>query len=233
MADQVTFGIGIGEIFSKGFKGWIRNIVPLTLAGVVPIAVASGFGFFAQQFNEVVTIRDGILWFTFNFIGWVIAGTLSYPWYMYALRAADGEPVNLAEPFETPKRFVAQFIGSFWFFAGFLFGIRFIVIPFLPAILILVLYAFYGFLIADEGRSGINALGTSIRMGEKRRIGLFAIALMFLMFNFLGAVPGLGLLGASFAVRLGLVSLGLVFTTSITLVGGAAIYRVFRGFLHE
>ena len=233
MAKQSTFGIGIGEIFSKGFTGWKSNIIPLTLAGIVPIAVASGFSSFAQQFNDVETIVEGILWFAINFAGWVIAGTLSYPWYMYALRAVDGDPVVLSEPFETPKRFLYQFVGSFWFFAGFLFGIRFIVIPFLPAILILVLYAFYGFLIADEGRTGFNALGTSIRMGEKRRIGLFAIALMFLMFNFLGLVPGLGLEGASFTLRLILASLGLVFTTSITLVSGAAIYRTFRGFLHE
>lgn len=231
MAESVTFGIGIGEIFSKGFNGWKSNIVPLTLAGVVPIAISSGVSLFAQQFNDAATVRDGVLWFALNFVGWVIAGTLSYPWYVYALRAVDGDPVVLSEPFETPKRFLYQFVGSFWFFAGFLFGIRFVIIPFLPALFILVLYAFYGFVIADEGKGGFTALGTSIRMGEKRRIGLFAISLMFIMFNFAGVVPGFAIEQPT--LRLIVATLGLVFTTSITLVSGAAIYRVFRGFLND
>jgi len=231
MAEKVTFGIGIGEIFSKGFNGWKSNIVPLTVAGIVPLAMASAVSIWAQPFNEPDSpVGDLVIWFALNFVGWVIAGTLSYPWYMYALRAVDGEPVVLNEPFQTPKRFISQFIASFWFFAGFLFGIRFIIIPFIPAILILVLYAFYGFLIADEGRGGLNALGTSIRMGEKRRIGLFAVALMFMMFNFLGIMPGVAF---PQPVSLVVATIGLVFTTSITLVCGAAIYRVFRGFLDE
>ena len=70
-------------------------------------------------------------------------------------------------------------------------------------------------------------------MGEKRRFGLFALSMIFMMFNFLGVVPGLGLEGLSFSVRLVVVSLGLLVTTSITLVCGAVIYRVFRGFLNE
>ena len=70
-------------------------------------------------------------------------------------------------------------------------------------------------------------------MGQGRRLGLFALSMIFIMFNFLGLVPGLGLEGVSFATRLILASLGLVITASITLVSGAAIYRVFRGFLNE
>lgn len=231
MAEKgTTFGIGIGEIFKRGFIGWKSNIIPLTIAGIVPIAVSTGFSQFANQFAIENSLAQDVRWFIFNFIGWVIAGTLSYPWYVYALRAADGDPVRFGEPFEHPKKFLQQFIGTFWFFAGFVLGVRFFL---LPAFAIIVFYAFYGFLIADTDKGGLHALGTSVRMGQGRRLGLFALSMIFIMFNFLGLVPGLGLEGVSFATRLILATLGLVITTSITLVSGAAIYRVFRGFLNE
>lgn len=230
MAKQSTFGIGIGEIFSKGFKAWLPNFLPLMAAGILPVAVSTGFSQFANQFIIENSVAQDVRFFIFNFIGWVIAGTLSYPWYVYAIRAADGDPIRLGEPFETPKKFLQQFVGTFWFFAGFVLGIRFFL---LPAFAILVFYAFYGYLIADTDKGGLHALGTSVRMGEKRRFGLFALSMIFMMFNFLGVVPGLGLEGLSFSVRLVVVSLGLLVTTSITLVCGAVIYRVFRGFLNE
>jgi len=228
MAEQVTFGIGIGEVLSKGFNGWKSNIVPLTLAGIPPLAVTSVFSLWAQQFQVQGQIQQDFRWFLITFVGWVLAGTLAYPWYFYALKAADGEAIELGEPFEEPKRFLQQFVGSFWFFAGFLFGIRFFLFP---ALFVLVFYAFYGYLIADKGNGGFNALGTSVRMGEKRRFGLLAMALLFIFFNFLGIVPGFAIMEPT--LRLIVATLGLVFTTSMTLVGGASIYRVFQGFIND
>lgn len=228
MAEQVTFGIGIGEAFKEGFNGWKSNIVPLAVGGVVPLAVTLAFSTWASEFNVDGQVQQDWRWFALNFVGWVLAGTLSYPWYMYALRAADGEEINLGEPFETPKRFLHQFVASFWFFAGFLLGIRFFL---LPAIAVLVLYAFYGYLIADSDKGGTWALGTSVRMGEKRRIGLFGISVLFMIFNFFGLFPGVAV--QQMTLRPIVAVLGLVVTASITLVSGAHIYRVFRGFLNE
>ncbi len=69
-----------------------------------------------------------------------------------------------------------------------------------------------------------------LRLGERRRIGLFAIGGMLFVFNILGAsglAAGLNPLGYSLAV------VGLSVTTSITLVSGAAIYRVLQEKLNE
>ena len=86
MAEKgTTFGIGIGEIFKRGFIGWKSNIIPLTIAGIVPIAVSTGFSQFANQFAIENSLAQDVRWFIFNFIGWVIAGTLSYPWYVLSL----------------------------------------------------------------------------------------------------------------------------------------------------
>ncbi len=219
--DHVTFGISIPEIFTAGFNGWKNNIVPLTLAGLVTTGISTAASAQAATFEQ-----SDFSWIIVNFIGWVIAGTAAYPWYVYALAAADGEKADLRAPFENTKRFLHQFVASFWFFAAFLLGIRYFL---LPALLVLMLYAFYGYVVAESNKGGTYALGTSVRLGEKRRIGLFGIATLFLVFNLFGVMFGLAV--EQPVLRVVLSTLGLTITTSITLVAGAAIYRVLQGYL--
>ncbi len=219
--DHVEFGISIPQIFTAGFNGWKNNIVPLTLAGLVTTGISTAASAQAATYESVE-----FNWILINFIGWVIAATAAYPWYVYALQAADGDKADLAAPFANTKRFAHQFVASFWFFAAFLLGIRYFL---LPALLVLVLYAFYGYVVAESGKGGTYALGTSVRLGEKRRIGLFGIATLFMVFNFFGLLLGLAV--EQPVLRVVLSTLGLTITTSITLVAGAAIYRVLEGYL--
>lgn len=230
MAEQVEFGIRIPDIFKIGFSGYVKNIVPLTLAAAVTLAVYGLFRFQAQQFlDDGADFRALVL----DLAGLVLAATIAYPWYAYALQAARGEKVDLRAPFSAPKRFPHQAMGSFFFFAGVLAGVRWGAgLFFLPAMMIAVLYAFYGYVVADTPpdkkgqRGGFYALGTSVRLGENRRFGIFAIGLLFSVFNFFGAMFGLALEDpvAQYPVTIA----GLIITTSITLVSGAAIYDVLR-----
>lgn len=221
----VEFGIRPGAVFAAGFRGYAANLVPLTLAGLIVLATYAAFRYPSQQFLD-----DDRVWaarFT-DLAGLFIAGTLAYPWYRYALAAADGDKVNIAAPFATPRRFGYQAAASFWFFAAVVLGQQYL--GGLPAILAALLYAFYGYVVAENDNGGLKALGTSVRLGERRRIGLFAIGGMLFVFNILGAsglAAGLNPLGYSLAV------VGLSVTTSITLVSGAAIYRVLQEKLNE
>ncbi len=216
----VEFGISPGQVFGVGFRGYAANVVPLTAAGLVVLGVYAAF-----RYPSEVLLDDGRVWAArfVDLAGLFVGGTLSYPWYRYALAAADGDKVDPKLPFATPRRFGYQAAASFWFFAGVVLGQQYL--GGLPAILAVVLYAFYGYVVAENDNGGLKALGTSVRLGERRRIGLFAIGGMLFVFNLLGAAGlavGLNPLGYALAV------LGLSITTSITLVSGGAIYRVLQ-----
>lgn len=230
MASKPTeFGIRLPDIFLKGFAGYGKNAIPLTFAALLTLGAYAPFRFFAQQLQDgnLVTFRSmGV-----DLVGFVIAGTVAYPWYYYALRAHRGEEIEIAAPFAVKKRFLHQGVASFFFWAGFMLGIRFPIfgIPLL-SMLVLVSYAFHGFIIADTPLGGKKkrvdgatyALGTSVRLGEKRRFGLFAIAVLFMMFNVFGAAFGLAI--ENEVLQYVVAIAGLSITTSVTLVGGAYIY---------
>lgn len=221
----VEFGIRPAEVFATGFRGYLNNIVPLTLAALIVLAVYAAF-----RYPSELLLDDDRVWAArmLDLAGLLIAGTLAYPWYRYSLDAADGKKVDPKAPFATPVKFAHQAAASFWFFAGVVLGQQYL--GGIPAILAVLLYAFYGFVVVESKDGGLKALGTSVRLGEGRRIGLFAIGGMLFVFNILGAAgvaAGLNPLGYGLAV------LGLSVTTSITLVAGAAIYRVLKEQLHD
>ena len=116
---------------------------------------------------------------------------------------------------------------TFWFWAGIAFGLRYL--RGIPSILVILLYAFYAYVIADGKEiNGLKALGTSVRLSAGKRIGLFAIAGIFFMFNIVGVLGlGVGLEDGSpsvLGIALGII--GLSATASVTLISGAAIFRV-------
>jgi len=98
----------------------------------------------------------------------------------------------------------------------------------IPSIMVLIFYAFYGFIVVEAGKGGSYALGTSVRIGEKRRIGLFAIAVLFVGFNFLPILIAFSIPQPVVTAVISFV--GLSITMSITLVSGGAIYQVVKGF---
>lgn len=232
MAGPVEFGIRIPDIFTIGFKGYVKNIIPLSLAGALTLAVYGAFRYEAQQFlNDGHDFRALVV----DLAGLILSSTMAYPWFFYALRASRGEKVDVRDPFFFLNRFKHQAVAGAFFWAGVLFGVRYGAgLFFLPAIVVGVLYAFYGYVIADtppaknEGlRGGSYALGTSIRLGEKRRFGIFCIGVLLMVFNFFGAAFGLGI-EAEPLVQYPVMLLGLIVTTSITLVGGAHIYDILK-----
>ncbi len=219
--EQSTFGASFGSIFLSGVRGYFANIVPLTLAGALTIGTYFVFRVPAQA----AFVEDRILSsLGLDMIGLLLASILAYPWYCYALNAADGEKVDVAFPMRTADRFGAQIVASFWFWAAVLLGLRYLFG--IPSLLALLFYAFYGFAIADGAEeSGLRALGYSVRLGEGKRIGLAALAGVFLIFNIFGAIA----VGYDVnALTIGLAIAGVVITTNITLVAGARVYRLLQ-----
>jgi hypothetical protein len=205
----------------EGINGFKRAPGQLLFGAAVTFGISIAM---FVPFRDRIQDDAGAPEFAILFAGFVLASTAAYIWYSYALDAARGNPVELAKPFRSWERLPAQFVASFWFWAGFLIGIP---MMFLPALIVLVFYAFYGFVIVDRpDLGGLKALGTSVRLGNKRRIALFAIAALALLFNF--AVPSLAFAAGSGPVVVAVWLALLLVTTSITLVGGAALYDVLR-----
>ncbi len=230
-----AFPLRISEIFAAGIDGFKRQPVPLLVGGLLTLAVYTAFGIPAR-----VALKDGeqLRGVTLNLAGSILAGAAAYPWFVYALRIGRGQKAELGEPFAGLAGFRALFVCSFWFWAAFVLGFQYL--AGIPSLVVLLFYCFYGFVVVDEAGLaapasqpaqrrrlglGLRALGTSVRLSQGRRVALFAILGVFAMFNFCALIPlGFGsnpvAVIASFAVFLA--------TSSISMVGGAALYDAYR-----
>lgn len=214
-----SFGIGVGEILLAGLAGVRRAPLPLALAGSVTLAIYMGFRISAQAAADAENLVRSL---ALDFVGLVVAAAASLVWFSYALDVDRERPVDLRRPLSRPMAFWDMGVASFWFWAAVLFGLRYLYG--IPSLLAVVFYAFYGFVLADgEANSGMRALAASARLGEGRRIGLFAIATLFLVINLFGAIAvGFGVTPLTMALAF----LGVLVTTNVTMVSGARIYRV-------
>lgn len=228
MSDS-TFGVELLPTFTSSVKAWWGSVVPLTLGALMTFAALFLVSLPARNLLEQDRTAAYI---ALNLLGLVLAGTASVPWYRYALAAADGHEAALAAPFVSdPGRFLQQFVASFWFWAGVLLGIQYF--GGIPSLIVILLYAFHGYVIADgKAKGGMMALGTSVRLTSGRRVGLFAVGGLLFIFNLFGFI-GLGAETLPTPIRAVLLAIGLSITTSITLVMGAMLYRVFEQDMNE
>ena len=213
------FPLPISEMFRRGLRGYVANVIPLTLAAVAAFVVLA-----ACTFSVWGAEDDRLRVLGISTVGLILASTASLPWFSYALNAARSEPIDITAPFRNWNRFVDQLVCSFWFWAAFFLGFQYLRTLFGPILffLVAVLYAFFGYIVADGRVEGpLRSLGTSVRLSEKRRIALFAILALFFMFNFVALLP----LGYGVNPLTGLITLiTLVMTTSITMVAWACLY---------
>lgn len=218
MSETKTFGIGLGEMFVEGVRGLRRHPVGLLVSGLITVAAYLAFRFPAQGATDEGNLVVGL---GLDLIGLVVSSTVALVWYMYALAAFDERQLSRADVSSSLDKLGTQAVASFWFWAGFLLGLRYLFG--LPSILALLFYAFYGYVVADgQTTSGLKALGLSAALGQGKRVGLFAIGGLFFVFNLLGAVAiGWGVTPLTTALAVA----GFVVTASITLVAGAALYR--------
>ncbi len=212
------FPLPIPEMFRRGLRGYVANVVPLTLAAFTT------FGVLAVCVIPVAGDENEFRYLAVTTLGLILASTAALPWFSYALNAARNEPTDIAAPFRDGTRFVDQLVCSFWFWAAFFLGFQYLRTFFGPILffLVVVLYAFYGYVVAEGTVQGpLRALGTSVRLGEKRRIALFAIWVLFFLFNFTAALPlGWGVNPVTVVITL----ITLAMTTSISMVAWACLY---------
>lgn len=219
------FPLSIAAMFRQGWTGYTRNIGPLTVGAAATFVVYGAFRILAQQ-----ALDDGqqLASIALDLVGLVLAGTVALPWYVYALDAARSNPIDLAAAWRG-GRFSAQFVCAFWFWAAFMLGVRYLFG--IPSILALLFYGFHGYVVADRAaKGGLRALGTSVRLGNKRRVALFAIMALFIVFNLLAAMP---LSYGATPLTLAISAVLFTATGSVSLVSGASLYDVLYARLED
>lgn len=245
--EREAFGISVGDVFLSGLKGFFSN-APILMAAGAPVFIIFAIASTPwRNFNNMLTDRvnedltstlsivEQLQWVGLLLVAAFPAGVASAPWFRYALDVADGQPVNVRAPLIDGGKLINHAFATFWFWAGITLGLRYwFLIPASTSIVVLLLYPFYGYVIAS-GReiNGLKALGVSVRLGQGRRLGLFALAGLFFMFNLFGVVGlGIGLdveTGSPTIMGIVLGLVGITATASATLVSGATIYRVLEG----
>ena len=200
------FPMRIGTMMRHGLDGIRREPVALLVGSLLPV-----IGTLPFQFPAAAAFDDGrtTAGITFTIVGMMVGGALAYPWCHYALRTAREETIDLAAPFRDWDRFVPMLVASFWFWAGMLLAFQFQILGGLPALAIVMAYAFFGFVIDERhDQSGLKALGTSVRITEGRRFALLGIVCLyafiwiFVVIVGVAIAGGLGLTGPALGVRL-------------------------------
>lgn len=216
-----SFGIHLPEMFFGSVEAYFKSVFPITLAGVATTgALAGALLAFPQILDGDLGYKDMAIYL----LAMTVVGTVALPWYFYALALADKRKISWQEPFVQPGRFYAQAVCSFWLWAAFLLGLRYLLG--IPSIVAVVFYAFHGFLLADGAvDKGLAALGMSVRLGQGRRLGLAVIAGLLVFFSLLGA-SSMGMNEWSLPVRVSAAILGSAVTGSISMIAWAKIYLV-------
>lgn len=148
-------------------------------------------------------------------VGSVIATVVALPWFRTAL-AGERDSAPGGSPLDGIG---AMTVGAIFFWAGVLLGLRYLFG--IPSIVVMVMYAFFGFAIADGQASGLHALGTSVRIGQGRRTVVGVVGLVLGFLNMLAAVP-LALEATPLTIAISAILLGL--TTSVSMGTGAHLY---------
>lgn len=218
MTEQTTtFGIGIGELFGKAIGALRTNPAAMLATTLATFAAYAGFRYLASQASTALGAIG------FDLLGLVISSVVALPWYRAALDAADGKQSDMRELVGNYRWFKDQTVASIFFWAGILFGLRYLFG--LPSIIVVVMYAFYGFIVTERTNpGGLRALGASVVLGQGRRIGIGAIGALLLIMNLFGAI-GIGFEELNQSLRLALAIAGLIVTTNISMLVGAFLYR--------
>ncbi len=224
MAEQsasqpTTFGIGIGELFRTGVRGVVFNWKALSVAATATFVTYGVFRYLASQ----ATTERGQL--GLDLLGLVLASVIALPWYRAALDSAAEKKTELTSLLTSLQPFKDQLIASIFFYAAVLFGRQYLFG--LPALLVLLLYAFYGFVVVERTRpGGLRALGYSVMLGQGRRVGIGAIGALLIILNLFGAIAiGFRDQGLADGLAWVLTVAGLLITTNISMVVGAVLYR--------
>jgi len=196
----------IGDAVGYGWRGFWKNIGPLILIAIVVFAVNVVVSLLAAAFDNAA------LQIIVRFIGWLIGLLISLGWIRVALKITAGERPEIANLFEFdgfPVYIGASIVFSIAFAVG-------LVLCIIPGIIVYLIWGFYGYVIADrgEGATFSEAFSRSAEITKGNRGQLFLFGIVLFLINIVGLL---------------LCGIGVLFTSGISIVAIAYVYRTLSG----
>jgi uncharacterized membrane protein len=198
--------LDISGALNAGWRGFVANIVPLIVVGLVVWVVTGTINLWADRTTGVV---QGLLGLVSFFVGQLVA----ILWIAIALAVIDGREINLDTLMPSGATFVSYIIASFLFSLMLGIGLLLLVIP---GIIIALAFGLYGWALVDKGLDPIEALRHSARITRGHRWQLLGFVLVAILLNIVGVL---------------LLVIGVLVTSAVTLIAAGHIYRQLDGSL--
>lgn len=194
----------VGEAIRYGWRGLLRNLVPLAGIALVVFAVNLVVSVLDQQVNTAAGRVGTFLLST------IVSLLVGMGWIRVALTVVDGGTPRLDQLFQA-DRLVPYAIASLVLGVAVGFGLVLFIVP---GVYLLARYGFTTYAIVDEGLGVGDAFRRSsdITEGHRGKLVLFGLALVVL--NLLGLL--------AFIV-------GVIITSGVTILAVAYVYRRLSG----
>jgi hypothetical protein len=192
--------LDIGAAFSAGWSRFWPNILPMGLYALLVAAVNALFQV-PQDAATGTTLVAGL-------VGLVIGQLVGIGWVAITLDITDGRRVTANGVTARFRLFLPYAIAAVLYSVMVMVGLMLLVVP---GIILAIIFAFYGFHIIDTGSTDpIGALRRSAEITKGHRGKLFVFGVVLVLFNILGLM---------------LFLIGVVFTSGISLLAVAHVYR--------
>jgi hypothetical protein len=196
----------LGDSLSYGWNAYWKNVGPMLLIAVVVLAIQIAFSALGNATDSVA------LQVLLQLVGTLVSLLLTLGWLRVSLEVTNGVKPELGDVFKA-NGYGPFIVASILFYIGALIGFILLIIP---GIIFVATFGFYGFVIAQRG-DGVGILESLQRSHELtrgHRWELFGIALVFLLVNIVGLLACI---------------VGVIFTSGITLIAWAYLYRALSG----
>jgi uncharacterized membrane protein len=191
----------IGEAVSAGWQRFWPNILPMAAFAVIVWAINGVFQLLQRDANAGGRFLLGL-------ISFVVSQLVAIGWIKIALDITDGRSINTQAVIEKFRLVVPYLIAALLYALMVTIGLILLIVP---GIIVLIVFAFYGFHIVDTGSTDpIGALRRSAEITRGQRGRLFLFGLLLIGINLLGIL---------------LLIVGVLFTSGISLLAVAHVYR--------
>jgi uncharacterized membrane protein len=197
----------IGDAVGYGWGAYWKNVGPLLLIAVVVLAINAVFSGLSSAVGDNTVARVLI-----QLAGTLVSLLVTLGWMRVALEITRGVRPQVGDLFHAVG-YGTFILASILFYIGAIIGFILLVIP---GIIFVVVFGFYGFVIAErgEGVGVLESLQRSAEITRGHRWQLFGLGLLLLLINIVGLI---------------LCFVGLLFTWGITLLAWAYAYRTLSG----
>ena len=196
----------LGDALSYGWNSYWKNVGPMILIAVVVFAIQFAFSAASNALDS--TVAQLLI----QLAGFLVSMLITLGWMRVALELTSGVKPELGDVFKAVG--YGPYIGAtILFYLGTVIGFILLVVP---GIIFVTTFGFYGFVIAQRGDGvGVTeSLRQSLELTRGHRWTLFGMGIVLLLVNLLGLLACI---------------VGVIFTSGITLVAWAYLYRALSG----